>query len=443
MFDKHPFCHTFVSMATVNFRIRSSSNKDVQIYAYVSLGRGKMIQTKTDFTINPKNWSESTKRPKQNDASNKALFNSLKKLETYIYEKLNESNSKGEIIDKFWLDNTIQNCFSRGGKDLSDSTLLTSHIEYIITNANTRKIAGSNKIGLSERRIIGYKSFLKLITAYQNRIKKQIQLVDINKPFVDTFINWLMNEEKYSPNYSGKQIDNLKTVCIDAYKMGKTVNPYVDNIERFSESKEDRTIVTLSFDELEQIKNTTLTRQALINARKWLLIGCEIGQRGGDLLKINRKNIRFNGEDMFLDITQQKTGKTVTIGIPNPEIIHILENEMPEEISSQIFNRHLKELCKECGLTEEIEGRKLNPKTKRKEKGVYPKYELISSHVCRRSFSSNYYKKIPTPVLMEITGHSKESLFLEYIGKPKDKDANANLFMKFHKNIHNNEATKN
>ena len=47
----------------------------------------------------------------------------------------------------------------------------------------------------------------------------------------------------------------------------------------------------------------------------------------------------------------------------------------------------------------------------------------------RRSFASNYYGKIETPLLMNITGHSKESAFLTYIGTHQNKDALADLFM--------------
>jgi hypothetical protein len=47
----------------------------------------------------------------------------------------------------------------------------------------------------------------------------------------------------------------------------------------------------------------------------------------------------------------------------------------------------------------------------------------------RRSFVSNYYGKIETPLLMNITGHSKESTFLVYIEKHQNKDALADVCM--------------
>lgn len=43
------------------------------------------------------------------------------------------------------------------------------------------------------------------------------------------------------------------------------------------------------------------------------------------------------------------------------------------------------------------------------------KWEAITSHICRRSFASNFYGKIPTPLLMEATGHSTEQMFQRYI----------------------------
>ena len=427
-------------MATVKFRLRSQAKENVTIFVYLSVRKGEMYQCKTPFTINPKDWKIATSKrnksligfPKQNNETNKTIFNKLKTLDAYIFSNLNQSLSKGVLIDKHWLDKQINDCF--GVKQKSDNGLLLNHIQYIIDNANTRKVKGRSKIGISISRIKGYKSFKKLIENYETHIKKKIHLMDINMPFVNRFTNWLINTKKYSVGYAGKAIDNLKTVCVDAQSLQIETNPYVNNIQSFKEEKGDRYFETLSFDELETIKNTELN-DSLNNARKWLLIGCEIGQRGSDLLNITRDNFRYNGEVMYLDITQQKGGKEVTIGIIAPHVRHILENEMPHKISSQKFNDYLKEVCRLSGIDEIKKGKVYDKKTKRKKLGMYPKYELISSHICRRSFATNYYKKVPTAILIHYTGHSKESEFLKYIGKPQDKDENANLFMKFYKEI--------
>lgn len=427
-------------MATVNFRLRSQANKNVSIKIYLSTGRGNLIELNTGFTINPKDWSETTNRPKQNSTENKQIFNNLKKLESFIFENLNNDLGKGILIDIHWLQNQINNCFERIEK--TDNGLLTNHIQYIIENANTRKIKGTSKIGLSQNRIQNLGTFKKLVEVYQKEIKKQINFLDINKQFVDRFTNWLMNTKKYSTNYSGKVIDNLKTVCLDAEKLDIKTNPYIKQIEGFSESNKDRYIVTLSIDELNTISNTDITNPAYNNARNWLLIGCEIGQRAGDLLNITKDNIRYKGGNMYLDLTQQKTGKSVTIGIVNPRIVDIIENNFPHKISTQKLNFYIKKVCEIAKINEKIEGKRLNPKAKkdnpetmRKVLDFYPKYELITTHSFRRSFATNYYKKIPTPILIGITAHSKESLFLHYINRVEDKDANADLFRTFYEQM--------
>jgi integrase len=86
------------------------------------------------------------------------------------------------------------------------------------------------------------------------------------------------------------------------------------------------------------------------------------------------------------------------------------------------------------------EGKIYDAKIGRKVFDKYEKHKLITTHSFRRSFCTNYYKKIPTPVLMGISGHSKESIFRVYINVPEDTDENADLFMKFYNDIHKDKA---
>jgi hypothetical protein len=226
-------------MATVNFRlVKIKSSEQYPIHVYLSLDRNNLFLLKTGFSINPKDWSTSTKRPKQNIDTNKKLFNDLKKLELYIYEQLNLSNSTGEIVNRNWLQKVIDNCFDRLNKDDKDNNLLTYQTQYIIDNANTRKIKGGAKVGLSVNRVKGYITFFNLVKRYETYLKTEIRLTDINNKFVSNFTNWLMNINSYSVNYSGKLIDNLKTVCLDAKKRDVLTNDFVNKIESFKENKE-------------------------------------------------------------------------------------------------------------------------------------------------------------------------------------------------------------
>ncbi|RPG55231.1 MAG: hypothetical protein CBC56_005720 [Flavobacteriales bacterium TMED96] len=114
----------------------------------------------------------------------------------------------------------------------------------------------------------------------------------------------------------------------------------------------------------------------------------------------------------------------------------------PKKISDQKYNDYIKEVCQLAGITEVIHGGKsvnvgtIEKKSYRKKKGMYPKYELVTSHIGRRSFATNYYGKIPTPLLMSATGHSSEKQFLEYI--KRDPIDNALMLAEMFSKMNNN-----
>lgn len=414
-------------MASIKYRLKAKEGKAVSIYIRLSLGRGKEYETKTGFNVKPMDWSLNTHLPKTNSTENKQLNIDLKHLESFILGKVNKDSASTVLIDTNWLKNAITECFGRVEK--TDEGLLLNHINYIIDTSSNRKIAGG-KIGLAKRTVMGYVTFKNLITRFQKSVGKQVHFLEIDKKFVEGFTNWLF-QAGLGTNYVGKNLDKLGAVCRDAKSLGIEVNPYIDLIKGFTEKDEDRHIVTLSFDELELIENAQFESKALENAKKWLLIGCAIGQRGGDLLNLCIDDFRYLEGNLCLDIIQQKTKKAVTVPILSQGVVKIIENEMPHSISEQKLNKYIKEVCKAVGINELTTGKKIDPEMKTRVLGEYPKCELVASHCFRRSFATNYYKHIPTPILMQITGHSRESTFLQYINKRSDKDENAKLFAKY------------
>lgn len=402
------------------------------------MGRTSFIRCKTGFSINPKDWSMVKGFPKQNDESAKEIFSHLKTLEKYLLDSVNDAQGKGTTISKDFLELKIDEHFNRKSPD--DKTLVINHVHYIIDTAQKRKVKG--KLGLSVNTIKNYNSFHKNFKDFQAYRKKTIHFWDIDYKLVDDYKNWLFDVRNYSVNYAGNNLARLKTVAKDALKSGILVNPYVLEIESFEESAEDRLIATLTFSELGKIRKATVERTALINARRWLLLGCEIGQRGNDLLSLKESKIRdirkSNGEWIkVIDLKQGKGKKEVTLPL-TPNALEAIKEGFPYEIADSKFNKYIKEIAKIAGLDEVIKGKKKDAVTNRVLRGYYPKHDLICSHTCRRSFATNYYKKISTPVLMQLTGHSKESTFLKYINRQVDKDDNAKLFLDQFESLGNN-----
>ncbi len=57
----------------------------------------------------------------------------------------------------------------------------------------------------------------------------------------------------------------------------------------------------------------------------------------------------------------------MTVGVVDPLVIEILENELPKKVSQVVFNKQIKALCRMAEIDGLVSGFKNNPKTRRKE----------------------------------------------------------------------------
>ncbi|MDT0647468.1 phage integrase SAM-like domain-containing protein [Zunongwangia sp. F260] len=355
------------------------------------------------------------------------MNNNLSEIENFVISKFKEE--RPDPTEKNWLHEAMDNFYNPTNED-EKSDIITDCIQQVINTAGTRENAHRG-LGLSKSRIKSYQNLLNIFRKFQGRKKYRVKDVDIN--FGKRFLDWLLNSQNYSEGYARKKIDDLKSVCADAEVHGIETSSQLKKVKG-GKSKNDF-IIYLNPSELDQIARTELKTEALENVRKWLLLGCNLGQRGGDLLKLTEDNFIVRNGLELIELKQQKTGKNVTIPVL-PTTKEILKEGLPYKIAIQNFNDNLKELCHIAGINEHIPGAKVTmvdeqgkeiPKDKtgkyikkgkkRKITGSFPKCQLISSHVCRRSFASNNYGTLPTPLIMQITQHSSEKMLLQYIGK--------------------------
>ena len=418
-------------MAKIKYLLQSKSDTS-NIYVRYSVNRATVLKRKTGFVISAKDWSVDKGFPKTGREDLKIIKSKLDKLAVFINDAYNEAISKGTELTGDWLE--MQVAIFNNKAVVVELDILTNGIDKYISEA-PYKTNQKGETGLSDGRISALKLFKNTIIRFQEEeLKgKSILIKNIDLQFIEKFKLWLFSKG-YSVNYVGKHISNVKTICNDAYKNDIETSSQLKNIKTISENKPPELIVTLSEEEQELIKNTPLKRKPLLNARKWLLLGCLIGQRGGDLLSITEKNIKDVGGMKIIELKQQKTGKLVAIPLL-PEALEIIESGLPYKTSLSDFNEYVKVVCSLAGFSQIIKGSKqVTTKTGKKviskrtgklidEKitlhtmGYYPKYELVTSHICRRSFATNFYGRIPTPILMNITAHGSERVFLNYIGK--------------------------
>ena len=153
------------------------------------------------------------------------------------------------------------------------------------------------------------------------------------------------------------------------------------------------------------------------------VVGCYTGLRFSDFSQIRPEHI-------FEDRIRIKTIKTdewVTIPLHNivKSIMakyHNNLNSLPKSCQNQTMNKHLKLIGKLAGIKEDV--LKIRNKGNQRIEEVIPKHNLITTHTARRSFATNAFKmKVPTRVIMKITGHRTEQAFNSYIKITQDENA--------------------
>lgn len=400
-------------MATINYLIKGEKNA-TNILLRFKNGRKCDLTATTDLKVEPKKWSVAKQKVKltADDAKKDEVNQKLAELEKFIFDEFNSDNSKGEFIDKHWLRKKIANFFNRPIDETAvDQIFFIPFIDTFIKNAPTRIIKGKNK-AIAKGTIVKYNTTLNKLKEYEERFKTKLKFTDLDLTFYDRFINFLSQEQKINLGTIGNYIGTVKTIARDAKLKGLPVHPHIEH-PNFFVPKITADSIYLKDEEINTIFNHDFKGvERLENTRDLFIIGLRTGLRISDFLRLKDANIK-NG---YIEIETQKTGQTVTIPL-HKQVKAILEkrNGFPRPISDQKFNEHVKELCRVAKFTELTQGSKINKDTKRKEEGIFAKWELVSSHICRRSFATNLYGHLDNLTIMGVTGHQTETQFLKYV----------------------------
>ncbi len=406
--DYVSFIYYFSYMATIKFFLQSKNNP-AGIYVRLRDGRTIDAKAKTKYVINPNDWSNVKGQPKNlKEAELKVLNENLNSLANSLLSHFNNSIGRTSINSN-WLKEFI----SPTQDNQTVPNRLLEYFDYYAANKkSTITESTSKKVKVNRN----------LVERFEKATKTQYLINDVNAAFKLKFEEYC-KKDNYSKNTIARAMKFIKTICYHARNNGVETHFQLNDLSLKTE-KIDKIFLTPK--EIEQIQNCDkITAEHLMNARDWLVISCETGQRVSDFMRFKKRQIRFEGDVPLIEFTQVKTGKIMAIPLSKKvrDILDKRGGEFPRKISDQRYNEYIKTVCKLADIDQKIKGGKLEKVLKRKVSGVFPKYELVTSHIGRRSFATNNYGRIPTSLLINMTGHSTESMFLEYIGKTETEKA--------------------
>lgn len=400
-------------MATVNFLYRSTKDKaNLHLrLLYRFDERDFVFGANTKFETTKDYWSKDHKRKSRDiilTNEQTRVNTELNKIENHVLNVFNSVNP--DTITKEWLQTEIDHYYNPPQEAEALPTELTKYIDFYIEY---------RKHELKQTSIQKFTVIKTKVEKMQIARQKPYLIKDVNDSFKTDFVNHY-KANNYAQNTIQRELTFIKTFCRHARFLGLETHPQLDSL-RLDYAKVEK--IYLTFDELEKIEKKKLT-DSLDNAKDWLIISCYCGQRVSDFMRFTADMIRIENDKKLIEFTQVKTGKIMTVPL-HPKVIEILDKRggaFPYAISDQKYNDYIKTVCEIAELTQKVTGSKhleTAPKSGifRKETGLYRKCDLITSHIGRRSFATNFYGKIPTTYLIYVTGHSTEVMFLNYIGK--------------------------
>lgn len=394
-----------------------NGDKDtIIIIQYYISDEKKIFKYSTGEVINPIDWDFNARMPKSRKGADGVR---LRKITTYIMQYndllvtiIDNFKLNGEKITRDKLKNAFDSKFkpervTNGFEYLSD--FITNFISSIkgTINKNTGR-------EYSQSRIYLYNQSCNALINFENYANKRIKINEYDAQLNDEFVTFCINIQKYSANSVGAFISVLKIFLKKAKERGYTI---ADDLSSFTKTKEESISIALSEGEIERLVAFDFSNdRKLENARDLMILGLWTGLRVSDVMALPV----IDPDSKFIEVEPMKTRNTSGAKVVIPLHHHIKEmirkRGMPKPIIECSFNKFIKEVCKAVGFNDDVEGMLMNPKTKRKERGVFKKWQLISSHTCRRSFATNLYlMNFPTLSIMKITGHSTEASFLKYI----------------------------
>lgn len=386
------------------------------IIQYYIADEKKIFKYSTGEVVSPNDWDFNARMPKSRKGADgvrlRKIAAHIMQYNDFLVTLIDNYKLNGEKITREKLKNAFDAKF-KPERVTNDFEYFTDFISDFLSSIKGAINKSTGK-EYSKARVYVYNQSMNALINFENYSNKRIRIDEYNSQLNDAFVSFCANEKKFSSNTIGELVSGVKVLLRKAKEKGYTI---ANDLGDFTKTKEESISVVLSEDEIERLVAFDFSNdKRLENARDLMILGLWTGLRVSDVMALPA----IDPDSKFIEVEPQKTRNTSGIKVVIPLHHHIKDmirkRGMPTPLNNSYFNKFVKEVCRIVGFNDDVEGTLMNPKTRRKERGVFEKWKLISSHTCRRSFATNLYlMNFPTLSIMKITGHTTEASFLKYI----------------------------
>jgi len=432
-------------MATVKAFIRTTTkDKDVNVRFRLSDGRDIQLFHKSEITVNPESWDSKKEAIKARvlfDENHRIIFNDLINGRKDLMLRVYNAEANKDVLTSEWLETAI------------DKGLHPEKYNLIPVRQSFFEVFDEflTKHKLSDVRKKNFRVIIRALQRYELYIlktdsKKRDFTLSLDATTPDTLrdiTNFLRKENEIRlvypeiyekcPQYHEQKprgqntindiLTKMRTFFIWAVDNNKTTN---NPFKKYPiEECVYGTPYYITVDERNKLYNTNLSNRPELEIQRDIFVfQCLIGCRVSDLYKLTKANI-IDGEIHYI-AGKTKDGNPKTIKVPiNDKAKEIIDKYAGFEgktlfplISEDKYRKAIKKAFTIAKLTRPVVI--LDPLTR--ESVIKPLNEIAASHLARRCFVGNLYKKVQDPNLVgALSGHKEGSkAFARY--REIDKD---------------------
>lgn len=401
---------------TFNLKNPKSSEETLIYFSSYFKNEGKKFVYSTGERIPPSEWDFKLRQPNKvtgrtsRAEDHRTMKRQLDKFGDLFIKKINKlKDIDGEITVE-----GIRNEFDKHFKKVKpiSNSFFTIYDKFIQFKKDDR-----SDLSNSHSTIKRYEYNKTILEEYKKHAKTTLHFGRIDNTFYNSFLDFCITEKKHSANTLRRNVGLLKTFLNWSVENNYTYNLKFRNFKTPKGQITDE--IALTFDQVKEIYEFDFSKKKkLERVRDLFVLGCSTGMRISNYSKINKNDIIND----YIHVNDKKNNQK-QLRIPlndfSIEILKKYDYKLPA-ISTQKFNKYIKDVFKEVGFTDTI--KKTTRVGSKVIENISPFYKRVSSHTARRSFITIMKnKKIPDKVIMEFTGHRSLEVFNKYY-KPNDDD---------------------
>ena len=429
-------------MATITLRLSAKTNKENSQHEILMRFRhGKIDQyTKTNIFVNPEYWNDKNRAVKI--PNSRILTEERKQLKAELQSKSDRLNEMVSVVQsafqetdkssvaKDWLKSVVDN-FNFPKEEEPEEEAKPSFFDEFQHYIDTHKFSDHRK---RQNMVIW-----RTLRRYELYKGLSLTFESITPDTLRGFEDFLSNEHTLIDDQTYKKVLEAIPESRTPKPRGQnTINDFMLRLRSFFIWATDNNITTnnpfrhhkikecvygtpyyISIEERNHLYNFDFSdRPDLARQRDIFVFQCLIGCRVSDLWAMTKSNI-VDGSIEYIP-RKTKEGRAITVKVPfnsiSREIVERYKDYQGKGLfpftSQQQYNQDIKTMFRLSGLTRIVTV--INPTTREEEQR--PICDIASSHMARRSFVGNLYKKVKDPNLIgKLSGHKEGSkAFVRY-----------------------------